>query len=48
MKISVIVPGRLHGFDMALYFQKLGFLNQLVTGYPSKYVVSFGFQKKNI
>lgn len=48
MKISVIVPGRLHGFDMALYFQKLGFLNQLATGYPPKYVVSFGFQKKLI
>ena len=46
MKISILVPGRLHGFDMALYFQKLGCLNELVTGYPSKFVVPFGIEKR--
>lgn len=42
LKISVLVPGRLHGFDMAHYFQELGILNELVTGYPKKYVTPFG------
>lgn len=46
MKISILVPGRLHGFDMALYFQKIGVLNELVTGYPKKYVVPFGIEKQ--
>ena len=46
MKISVIVPGRLHGFDMALYFQKVGLLNELVTGYPKKYVITFGIEER--
>lgn len=46
MKISVIVPGRLHGFDMALYFQKLNVLNELVTGYPKRFVVPFGIKKR--
>lgn len=48
LKVSVIVPGRLHGFDMAIYFQKLGVLNQLVTGYPSRYVLPFGIRKPYI
>ncbi|WP_421944667.1 glycosyltransferase family 4 protein [Pedobacter sp.] len=48
MKISVLVPGRLHGFDMAIYFQKLGVLNQLVTGYPVRYVLPFGIKKQYI
>lgn len=48
MKISVIVPGRLHGFDMALYFQKVGVLNELVTGYPTKYVSPFGIEKRYV
>ncbi|RZL42130.1 MAG: hypothetical protein EOO93_29155, partial [Pedobacter sp.] len=48
LKVSVIVPGRLHGFDMALYFQKLGVLNELVTGYPSRYVIPFGIKKQYI
>ncbi|MCZ4244707.1 glycosyltransferase family 4 protein [Pedobacter punctiformis] len=46
MRISVFVPGRLHGFEMALYFQKMGILNELVTGYPKKYVVPFGIEKQ--
>ncbi len=48
MKISVLVPGRLHGFDMAIYFQKLGILNELVTGYPIRYVLPFGINKRLI
>lgn len=44
-KISVIVPGRLHAFDMALYFQKHNMLNELVTGYPKRYVVPFGINR---
>ena len=48
IKISIIVPGRLHPFDMALYFQKQGVLNELVTGYPKGYVVPFGIEKKYV
>ncbi|WP_231427110.1 glycosyltransferase family 4 protein [Pedobacter sp. Leaf250] len=48
MKISVLVPGRLHGFDMAIYFQNIGVLNQLVTGYPMRYVLPFGIKKQYI
>ncbi len=46
LKISILVPGRLHGFDMALYFQKLGLLNELVTGYPKRYISPFGIDIK--
>lgn len=46
--VSIIVPGRLHAFDMALYFQQQGVLNELVTGYPKKYVTPFGIEKKYI
>jgi len=33
---------------MAIYFQNLGLLNELVTGYPKKYVTPFGIQRQHI
>jgi len=45
LKISILVPGRLHAFEMAEYLQRFGLLNELVTGYPKKYVIPFGIEK---
>jgi glycosyltransferase involved in cell wall biosynthesis len=48
MKVSISVPGRFHGFDLARELQKQGALQCLVTSYPSSKAVLFGIDKKYI
>lgn len=42
MKISIIVQGRWHAFDLARELSKLGHLGQLITTYPTFEVVKYG------
>ncbi|MDQ3847000.1 MAG: glycosyltransferase family 4 protein [Bacteroidota bacterium] len=46
MKISVIVQGRFHAFEMASYFQTKGILNELITGYPKSQTIKFGIESR--
>lgn len=48
MKVSVSVGGRFHGFNMAGYFQDIGILNELVTGYPKLTVKKFGIPLQKV
>ncbi len=38
MKISIIVGGRFHAFDLAQYFNENKFLEKLITSYPKFYI----------
>ncbi len=46
IKVSILVPGRLHAFDMAIHFQQHGLLHELVTGYPKRIVERFGINRQ--
>jgi glycosyltransferase involved in cell wall biosynthesis len=48
MKISIVVQGRFHAFNMAYFFQQKNMLNEIITGYPAFYVRRFGIQRKYI
>ena len=38
MKISIIVGGRFHAFDLAQYLNENKFLEKLITSYPKFYI----------
>ena len=38
MKVSILVGGRFHAFNLAEELSKKNYLKQLVTSYPKKYV----------
>jgi glycosyltransferase involved in cell wall biosynthesis len=42
LRISIIVPGRWHAFDLARELNHLGYLQQLITSYPKRTVQKFG------
>jgi glycosyltransferase involved in cell wall biosynthesis len=46
MKVTVIVPGRLHGFDLGRHLQEQGALRQLITGYPRFEVTRWGIRRE--
>jgi hypothetical protein len=49
MKISILVGGRFHAFDLAEQLQKHNYLHQLVTSYPRwKVLKSFNIEKGRI
>jgi hypothetical protein len=49
MKISILVGGRFHAFDLAEQLQKHNHLHQLVTSYPRwKVLKSFNIEKGRI
>ena len=49
MKVSIIVGGRFHAFDMAEQLSKNDFLHQLVTSYPRFYIKNnFSIHNKSI
>lgn len=48
MKITISVPGRFHGFDLALQIEKNYLLDQFITSYPKFYVKKYGIKTKNI
>ena len=38
MKVSILVGGRFHAFNLAQQLQKRNYLEQLVTSYPKIYI----------
>ena len=38
MKISIVVGGRFHAFDLAQYLNENKFLEKLITSYPKFYI----------
>lgn len=49
MKISIVVGGRFHGFDLAEQLEKKSLLNQLITSYPKSYVIkNYNISEKKI
>ena len=49
MKISIVVGGRFHGFDLAEQLEKKSLLNQLITSYPKSYVIkNYNINEKKI
>lgn len=48
MKISIIVQGRWHAFDLARELSKLGHLGQLITTYPTFEVVKYGVPRESV
>ena len=49
MKVTIIVGGRFHAFDLAEQLEKKGFLHNLITSYPSwKLNKNFNIKKKKI
>jgi glycosyltransferase involved in cell wall biosynthesis len=42
LRVSIIVPGRWHAFDLAREFSELGHLEQLITSYPRRIVRKYG------
>jgi glycosyltransferase involved in cell wall biosynthesis len=47
-RVTVIVPGRLHAFYLAKYFQDQGLLYKLITGYPAYKVKKYGIKPQYI
>ena len=49
MKVSILVGGRFHAFNLAQQLQKRNYLEQLVTSYPKIYIKNkFDFNEKSI
>lgn len=49
MKVSILVGGRFHAFNLAQQLQKRNYLEQLVTSYPKIYIKNkFGINEKSI
>ncbi len=48
MKVSIIVGGRFHAFDLAEQLQKQGLLYQLVTTYPKSKVQGFDIDEQKL
>lgn len=48
MKVTISVNGRRHAFDFAEQLNKLGYLNQLITSYPTFKVEEWNIPKKYI
>ncbi len=48
MKITVVVGGRWHAFDLAKELQNAGHLHRLITNYPKWYVKKWGIPKEKI
>jgi glycosyltransferase involved in cell wall biosynthesis len=48
MKVTIIVGGRFHAFDLAMQLKKHNMLYQLVTTYPKKKARKFNIEKKEI
>ena len=49
MKVSIIVGGRFHAFDLAEQLHKKNYLKKLVTSYPKTYVKNnFNIDTNNI
>ncbi|MBD2164358.1 glycosyltransferase family 4 protein [Calothrix membranacea FACHB-236] len=48
MKVTVSVCGRFHGFDLAQQLQKIGYLHQLISTYPTFAITKFGIERQFI
>jgi glycosyltransferase involved in cell wall biosynthesis len=48
VRISIIVPGRWHAFDLARELSRLGHLQQLITSYPRRIVHKYGVPDQTI
>ncbi|MFN4234177.1 MAG: glycosyltransferase family 4 protein [Bacteroidia bacterium] len=48
MKISILVPGRFHAFNLAYELQKQNVLHCLVTSYPYSEVKKYGIKKEYV
>lgn len=48
MRISIIVHGRFHAFDLAREFERLGYLHQLITTYPRSVTAQFGVPTRKV
>ena len=48
MKITIVVGGRWHAFDLARELQQAGHLHRLITNYPRWFVKRWGIPKDNV
>ena len=46
MKINIIVGGKFHAFNLAEQINKKGYLNKLITTYPSYKLKEYKIKKK--
>ena len=48
MKITIVVGGRWHAFDLAKELDKKGYLHRLITNYPKWFVQKWGIPKTKV
>ena len=48
MKISIIVGGKFHAFNLANQINNKKYLNQIITSYPASYLKRYGVEKNKV